>query len=128
MGWLGMELGSEAGLLQSRLLERLGKPLSSATLFVSSATDRVGQSSGIPRQLGLSSPALSSAKLPSTETGTPGKSPRRPSSNTRQTNAGQANTRQANTREAHHSRKTGQSKPGKADAWSRRAEQARDTQ
>jgi hypothetical protein len=60
-GW-GWNWGAPR-LLQSRLLERLGKSLSSAALLVSSPADRVGQPSGISRRLGLSSPQLPSTSL-----------------------------------------------------------------
>src|SRR5579863_2017124 len=64
MEWLGMELERPARLLQSRLLERLGKSLSSGAVLVPSAAYRVGQSSGISWRLGLSPPQLPSASLP----------------------------------------------------------------
>jgi hypothetical protein len=66
-----MELGSEARLLQSRLLERLGQPISCAALLVSSAARSLGQSSRLSRQLGLSPAQLPPAALPTAELSSP---------------------------------------------------------
>jgi hypothetical protein len=62
MGRLGMELGSTPRLLQSRLLGRLGKSLSTAAHLVPSATHSMGQPTRIRRKLGLSPAELSSAQ------------------------------------------------------------------
>src|SRR5580698_2647264 len=56
-----MELGRTSRLLQSRLLGRMVESLSSAESVVSSASDHLGESSGISRELALSSQWLSSA-------------------------------------------------------------------
>ena len=68
MGRMGMELGSTPRLLQSWILERLVESLSSATSLVPCATNRLGQSPRLPRQLGLSSTSLPPSKSTGRET------------------------------------------------------------
>lgn len=58
---MGMELGRAPGLLQSRVLGRLVESLSSSSLLLPSASGGVREPSGLPRQLGISPAALSSA-------------------------------------------------------------------
>jgi hypothetical protein len=57
---MGMELGITSCLFQPLLLGRLGKALSSSSDVVSAATSRMGKSSRVRRQLGLSSAELGS--------------------------------------------------------------------
>ncbi len=60
MGRLGVELGLASRVLQPRCLDWLAESLSAAAPLVSSATDCMGQPSGLPRRLALSSAKLSS--------------------------------------------------------------------
>jgi hypothetical protein len=60
VGRLGMELGSTAGVLQPRVLGRMGETVSTTKRMVPSASNRVGSETGLWRQLALSATCLPS--------------------------------------------------------------------
>ena len=62
LGWLGMELGRPADLLQPRPMGRLGRRISATASLVSTSPSALSQPPGVWRQLGLSAAELPAAQ------------------------------------------------------------------